>query len=369
MVKNAPKKAPAAVKPAAETEEKIKLYKAEMLLNISRTLAAFETLDEMLERLVEITPMEVGAERGTIFLNDSSTGELYSRVAQGNFRREIRILNNSGVAGRVFRTGRGMIVNDAYANRYFNPDIDRQTGYTTKFILCVPVKTVKGEIIGVAQALNKKRGKFDKKDLETLGDMTTQAAVVLQGAQFIEQMQKDRKQELEFMDVVSDITSEIDLGALLQKVMAEATRMLNAERSTLFLNDDKKNELFSLVGQGLETHEIRFPNHLGIAGAVFTTGNTVNIPYVDADLMVNEETLSVNVTILPLVSVEQKKLGSMVMIEDISSEKRMKSTMSRYMDPGLADQLLGKGKDILGGKSTTATVLFSDIRSFTTLTE
>ena len=47
----------------------------------------------------------------------------------------------------------------------------------------------------------------------------------------------------------------------------------------------------------------------------------------------------------------------------------MKSTMSRYMDPGIADQLLQDGEDILGGTSTLATVLFSDIRGFTPLTE
>ena len=67
----------------------------------------------------------------------------------------------------------------------------------------------------------------------------------LQNAQGLEEMEKTREKEMQFLDIVSDVTAEIDLGSLLQRVMLESTRMLNADRATLFLNDPKTDELFS----------------------------------------------------------------------------------------------------------------------------
>ena len=258
-----------------------------MLLNVSRRVAAIETLDEVLATLVEMTTFEIGAERGTLFLNDPITDELYSRFAQGNFQREIRILNTTGIAGHVFQSGKGAIIDDAYADDRFNRTVDEQTGFKTRNILCAPVRTVKEELIGVIQVLNKKHGEFTSEDLSLLEAMTTQAAVALQSTQFVEKMKKSREKELEFLDVVTDVTSELELGSLLQKVMGEATRMLSADRSTLFINDEKTNELFSRVAMGDSLGEIRLPNHLGIAGTVFTSAETMNIPYAYADLRFN----------------------------------------------------------------------------------
>ena len=81
------------------------LQQAEILLSISQKVAAAQTLDEALDTVVQFTTLATGAERGTLFLNDAQTGELYARVATGYLKLEIRLLNTTGHAGFVYTSG------------------------------------------------------------------------------------------------------------------------------------------------------------------------------------------------------------------------------------------------------------------------
>ena len=70
-----------------------------------------------------------------------------------------------------------------------------------------------------------------------------------------------------------------------------------------------------------------------------------------------------------MFSVEGDPIGSMLVLEDITREKRVRATMARYMAKEVVDKLLESGEEVLEGTSQEATVLFSDIRRFATISE
>ena len=214
----------------AFTERVEQVEQLQMLLRLSREVAALDTLDAVLDTLVEAAKAELGAQAGSLFLHDGDkTTDLGSR--------QIRVLDHLGIVGAVYRSGVGEIVHDAYADARFNQEVDRETGFSTESILCAPVRNAKGETIGAAEMLNKLDGEFTAADLALLEGITSQCAMTLETMQLLERTARSRRREIDFLNVVSDLTAELDLGRLLGRVMSEATAMLDADRSTLFLHD------------------------------------------------------------------------------------------------------------------------------------
>ena len=92
------------------------------------------------------------------------------------------------------------------------------------------------------------------------------------------------------LEVGKAMASERNLDRLLPLILGEVTKVMEAERSSLFLVDREKNELWSKIAQGLEVREIRLKIGMGISGYVAQTGKVVNIPDAYADSRFNQET-------------------------------------------------------------------------------
>jgi HD-GYP domain-containing protein (c-di-GMP phosphodiesterase class II) len=82
---------------------------------------------------------------------------------------------------------------------------------------------------------------------------------------------------------------ERDLGRLLPLIVSTATKVVDADRCSLFLVDRERGELWSKVAQGVGSEEIRFPMNKGLAGAVATTGKPINIPDAYSDDRFNRD--------------------------------------------------------------------------------
>ncbi|MBL4719801.1 MAG: GAF domain-containing protein [Alphaproteobacteria bacterium] len=156
------------------------------MLETVKDIAGEINLDTLLQRIIAAATDLLDAKRSSLFLFDVKTSELFSRVAEGVRVKELRFACDEGIAGHVFTTGVGERVKNVYDDRRFNPLIDRETGFRTTSLLCMPIRDKSGTTIGVVQVLNKREGEFNDRDESRLDAFTTQLSLALQNAHLFE---------------------------------------------------------------------------------------------------------------------------------------------------------------------------------------
>jgi len=157
------------------------------LLEAISELSGELELDVLLARAMDVSTRLVEADRSSLFIYDRERDELWSKVAQGIDTHSLRFPAAKGLAGATAHSGEIVNVADAYEDERFNPEFDRSTGYTTRSVLCVPMKDARGRVLGVIQVLNRSGGKpFGPGDEQMLSALGSHVAVFVENARLHE---------------------------------------------------------------------------------------------------------------------------------------------------------------------------------------
>jgi signal transduction histidine kinase len=284
--------------------------KLEAVRELGRVLGATLDLDRLLVVLLEKVCELLDAERATIFLVSDDGRELFSTVAQGGAIAPIRLAVGDGIAGWVAKSGETVNIPDAYADPRFHPEVDQRSGFRTTNILCMPMPDHQGRTIGVVQVLNKRGRPFDADDEAMLATVAVHAGISIENGKLFQSVvdknrallvaQAELRQRIRELDLLVEIEEEasrsLDLDELLDRILARAMQLLDAEAGSILLRDRASGDLFfrSARGDGAESlKRMKLPAGAGIVGwvALHKQPLVVADPALDArhDLFVAEK--------------------------------------------------------------------------------
>jgi len=239
----------------AQLERSSALHQQQLegLLNIAATLRQHaDPQAAMRAIMVQISEL-LRADRTTIYELSEDQGTLQGLAVQGDLSISVGIPNGRGIAGLVAATKRPINLADAYEHPNFDIRFDKLTGYRTRSVLCVPMLSSQGEVIGVVQVLNKLGGQgFSHEDKQLLIVLAAQAAMTLEALRLEQalkssnanlrrvsaQVQRQLEEQELLFEVERAASTSSTLADLAAAVLGRATQVLGAELVALFVPHD-----------------------------------------------------------------------------------------------------------------------------------
>ena len=160
-----------------------KIRRLETILEIAGQWYQTREIEPLLVQMAEAATRLLKADRASIFLWDRANHCLVGRPALGVKGGELRVADDRGVVGRVLQSGQPARVDHATQPEAIDHSVDKQTGYRTRTLLCVPLQTRSGERFGAFELINKLSGTFTQEDQEALVELAAHAAVALENVQ------------------------------------------------------------------------------------------------------------------------------------------------------------------------------------------
>ena len=369
---------------------------AEALLEATRSLSSSSlNLEETLKKVMNEAKKLMNADRSTLWLLDENQEKLWAKIplSDGSFK-ELRIPVGQGYVGKVAQSGQPLNIS---FDLYNHPDsetakeTDKETSYRTCSLLCMPIFNTDGELIGVTQLVNKKksgefarynpanwpdapecwRASFNHSDQDFMQAFNIQAGVALQNAKLFETVKQQYAQIQQQEQMQRDILRSLTNGVLSTNAAGEIIAVNPSAERLLGISEQDSLEGRSIL-EVIKLKEGDFSAYL--KGALAARNQKARQQYYPDQTLLSEtgedsNTVHLSINSIADTSDASNVYGALVVMDDISDEKRLKNTMYRYMTQELAEQLLASGDAKLGGDRKEVSVLFSDIRGYTNLVE
>ncbi|WP_293330647.1 adenylate/guanylate cyclase domain-containing protein [Microcoleus sp. CAWBG58] len=361
---------------------------AEALMNAVNALSKSSLdLEDTLKRVMDQAKKLMNADRSTLWLIDEDKDVLWTKLPnKEGILTKISIPRTAGFAGSVAQSGEPLLIPfDVYDDPRAKTAIetDQKTGYRTCSMLCMPVFNSDNKLIGVTQLVNKKRqgefppynpadwphapeqwkASFNKNDLDFMQSFNIQAGVALQNAKLFAEVKQQEQRQKDMLHALTNGVISTDKKGNIVATNPSAQKLLGVSEAELAEGQSLRELIKLEKGDFAKWFD---------ASLSPEDDNDRQQYYPDQILLSCEgKSQSINLSINSMTDATDpnKVNGALVVMEDISSAKQVKNLMYRYMTPEVAEALLASGDTGLGGKRKEVSVLFSDIRSYTTLTE
>ncbi|XP_017787419.1 PREDICTED: cGMP-specific 3',5'-cyclic phosphodiesterase-like [Habropoda laboriosa] len=261
-------------------EELNRLDESDLFMELIRDVANELDINVLCHKILVNVGLLTHADRGSLFLAKGPFDDRYlvaklfdvtqdtelEEAVQRAKNEEIKIPFGVGIAGYVAQTKEIINIKDAYKDPRFNSSIDMRTGYKTTLILSMPISNYEGDVIGVAQIINKTNGsnEFTDRDVEVFQRYLTFCGIGIQNAQLFELSVQEYRRNQILLNLARNIFEEQNnLECLVTKIMTEAKELLKCARCAVYLLDldcGEAGHLEKIVERpGKSTQESRKP--------------------------------------------------------------------------------------------------------------
>lgn len=199
-----------------------------IVLKLARNLSAPLSRDKVLQSIMGGVTELLDCERATLMLPRSEDARLWSAVTQGGDTVPIELRRGEGIAGWVLDTGRDLNIRDVYQDARFDPSWDQRNGYRTRSMLCQVLREAEGNVIGVAQAINKRDGYFTVDDENMMRTVLAMASISIVNTTLTTGLWKSNYELKEASRELQERVREIDLLYRLEREVREATSVEEA---------------------------------------------------------------------------------------------------------------------------------------------